>query len=143
MNSIQSQTNGKGQESSILLMIIICDDNIQQGRDIASVLESEHHLSPNDAYFYMVQFSDTMQPSPWQFLVSIDNERDGFFQILFKNVHSYTDIKWINEKLLFIRVWWGRVLGTDLIVDVEKETIIYKEMVNGGNIPFQQWQQTE
>ena len=49
-------------------------------------------------------------------------------------------VKWINEKLLYLEIWWGCVLGTYYVYDVEKEQIIYCEMVNDGGIPFIQWQ---
>lgn len=42
-----------------------------------------------------------------------------------------------------IIIWWGRVLGTYFIYDVEKEKIIIKEMVHDGVIPFQQFQKTK
>ena len=36
-------------------------------------------------------------------------------------------VKWINEKLLFVQSWWGRVLSTDLILDVLEKRIIYMQ----------------
>jgi hypothetical protein len=36
-------------------------------------------------------------------------------------------VKWINEKLLFVQSWWGRVLSTDLILDVLENRIIYMQ----------------
>ena len=29
--------------------------------------------------------------------------------------------QWLNEKLLFGQVWWGRIYSTDFIFDVEQE----------------------
>jgi len=39
-------------------------------------------------------------------------------------------IHWLNEKLLYGSVWWGRVLSTDFIFDVEQRVFLYKEMAN-------------
>ncbi len=50
-------------------------------------------------------------------------------------------MSWINEKLLCIRVWWGRICGTDLIFNVEQERFIYREMVWDGGIPYYQIQE--
>lgn len=51
--------------------------------------------------------------------------------------------RWINEKLVFIRVWWGRVVGSDFIFDAEAGRFIHEEMVNDGTILFQQTQQAK
>lgn len=51
------------------------------------------------------------------------------------------DVKWVNEKLLFIRVWWGRVVGSDYIYDVETGRFVYEEMVHDGTLLLQQTKQ--
>jgi hypothetical protein len=51
------------------------------------------------------------------------------------------EVKWVNEKLLFIRVWWGRVLGSDFIYDVETGRFVYDEMVHDGTLLLQQAKQ--
>ncbi len=112
-------------------------------------------FSPNGAYWVGVdpdegfQLRDS-QPKGVQFHVSspdvpicVFNERPKLITLTLKDHYPnfLVDVRWINEKLLFVSVWWGRVLGTHLILDVEKETIVFKEMVNDGVIAFQQWQQ--
>jgi hypothetical protein len=117
-------------------------NRIQVGRNIVAITGSEHVVSPNRAYFFMLLKPDTTAPGPWNTVISINNERPGLLQVLIRDHAQYDpDIRWINEKLLYIRVWWGRVLGTDLILDVEKETITYEEMINDGQVPFQQWKE--
>ncbi len=49
-----------------------------------------------------------------------------------------TEARWINEKLLFIRVWWTRHTATDLIFDVELRREIFREMAHDGIMLFQQ-----
>ncbi len=62
--------------------------------------------------------------------------------IRFEDHNNYgMKVRWINEKLLYMQVWWGRILGSYLIFDVEKERTVVREMVNDGHIPFQQFQQ--
>jgi hypothetical protein len=39
-------------------------------------------------------------------------------------------VHWLNEKLLYGSVWWGRVLATDFIFDVEGKAFLYKEMAS-------------
>ena len=50
-------------------------------------------------------------------------------------------VHWINEKLIFIRVWWGRIVGTDIIFDVEKQVYLSLEMVVDGTQLYNQTRQ--
>jgi hypothetical protein len=97
--------------------------------------------SDNKAYWFVVMSPDTMRPGPWSTKIEVFNERNYVIMIeLINHAATYTTtVKWINEKLLYVEFWWGRVLGTYFIYDVEREKIIIKEMVNDGGIPFQQW----
>jgi len=45
-----------------------------------------------------------------------------------------SSVQWLNEKLLFSRVWWGRIYSTDFILNVEKEQFIYREMAHYGEM---------
>ena len=64
------------------------------------------------------------------------------------NVRDYypnfaPDVRWINEKLLYIEVWWGRVVGSSFVFDVEHEKFVHKETVHDGLIPFQQFREAQ
>ena len=48
--------------------------------------------------------------------------------------------KKINEKLIFLRWWLGRIAGMDVIYDVETEKIIYFDKINDGSPFFYQMQ---
>ena len=104
-------------------------------------LPQEVTYSPNKAYAVHVNHPDMSQPRPWTVEVLVYTERAYLVRIQFSDIHRFAEAKWINEKLLFLRVWWGRVAGTDFIVDVERETVLYEEMVEWGGIAFQQFQQ--
>src|SRR3954466_14430360 len=43
-------------------------------------------------------------------------------------------VRWLNEKLLYGSVGWGRIVSTDFIFDVEARKFIYKEMENFGEL---------
>ncbi len=43
-------------------------------------------------------------------------------------------VQWLNEKLLFVEVWWGRIASTDLILDVSTKTFLYREMAEYGEM---------
>jgi len=31
---------------------------------------------------------------------------------------------WLNERLLFVQVWWGRIASSDLVIDVERGALL-------------------
>ena len=71
--------------------------------------------------------------------VTIFAEKNYLIRIEFSELFGLSDVKWINEKLLFMRPWWGRIAATDLIYDVEAERMIYAEGVTDAYLAFQQY----
>lgn len=99
-------------------------------------------LSPNNAYWYHVQSAAYMKPGPYTTDILIYNERPYLISLKLEEHSQYEPkIVWINEKLLYVEVWWGRILGTYIIFDVEKEQVITKEMIHDGVLPYQQYHQ--
>jgi len=96
-------------------------------------------FSPHNVYWYFTN-ADLVKSQHYKttFAIDIFNERDYLVRISFKGINKnyVRKVYWINEKLLYIQVWWGRVLGTYLIFDVEKEDVIYREMVHDEGIAF-------
>jgi len=89
--------------------------------------------SPNKGYAFVVQGG---RPSG---RVTIDAEKDHFVEIRFSNLYGLSDVRWVNEKLVFMRPWWGRIAATDLIFDVEREQVIYAEPVTDGTLAHRQY----
>jgi len=107
--------------------------------DVPAALLSPVH-SENKAYYYMTARPDFSRPGPWSTRIFIYSEREKMTSIDLIGHASYeVRIEWINEKLLFVRVWWGRILGSDFIFDVERNEIRSKEMVMDGGILFRQY----
>jgi hypothetical protein len=100
----------------------------------------ERSLSPNRAYWFALVKGDHMKPGPRDANLFIFNERDSLVHILVKD-YLYVEANWINEKLVYVEIWWGRVLGTYMIFDVEREEIVTREMIHEGGTEFMQWQQ--
>ena len=101
---------------------------------------AEHRLAPNKAYWFALIQPDRTKSGLSHSEVLVYTERDYLLRVGLRDVHYFDDIGWISEKLLRLRVWWGRICATDLIVDVERELIIYREMAWDGGIAFHQWQ---
>ena len=100
---------------------------------VPAVLPAQQ-MAANDAYWFAVVLPDRTKPGPWNTDVLIHIERDYLVKLQFREIHYCGDIVWVSEKLLRVRVWWGRICGTDVIVDVEQEQIIYREMVWDGEM---------
>jgi hypothetical protein len=94
-------------------------------------------FSPNKGYFFLSEGSGRPEAT-----IKIYAEKDHLTQIKFTDLFELSEIQWINEKLLFIRPWWGRIVGTDIIYDVEKEKIIYAETITDGSIAYTQFKES-
>jgi hypothetical protein len=94
-------------------------------------------------YWYLTELAEEKVSGPVDCTLTIYNERAEYLILSLKQCDERYGPKfhWINEKLLYVRVWWGRIVGTDIIVDVESSRIVYQEDVHDGVIPYQQWHQ--
>lgn len=92
-------------------------------------------LSPNGTYYFAVSKSAPGQS------VLIFSEKEDMVRISFSDAKGLTDVKWVNERLLYMRVWWGRVAATDLLFDVEKERVVHSESTHDGTNAMQQHQE--
>lgn len=90
-------------------------------------------MSPNKGYAFVVEDG---RPSG---RITIFAEKDHLVDIQFFDLFGLSDVSWVNEKLIFMRPWWGRIAATDLIFDVEREEIIYAEPVSDGTLAHQQY----
>ncbi len=109
-------------------------------RDSTQISTSDTVWSANRAYYFSSSHPHAVEWHSPCTRVLVYNERPYIIHMSFVDDPRYDpDVRWINEKLLYIEVWWGRVLGSAFIYDVEKEQIIYQEMVVDGLGAFQQW----
>jgi len=117
-------------------------DRIVITKETAGRTDREKVMSANGAYWFSTMSPDTARPGPWSTDIFVFNERENLVRIRLKDHAGYeVTAHWINEKLIYVQFWLGRVLGICFIFDVETEKIIYKEMVNDGGIPFGQWRE--
>lgn len=99
---------------------------------VAYVSSEDQVLSPNKGYWF-----STIEPERDKIpdnvaKVFVYNERNYLLEIGATDLTGMTEPTWINEKLLLLEFWWGRVLATQLIFDVEAEAVVWKEMYADG-----------
>ena len=76
-----------------------------------------------------------MKAGPWTTTVFVGGNltRPIGLSITFSDHASYgVDAAWMNEKLLFLRVARGRIISTELILDVEAGKFIYVETADSS-----------
>jgi hypothetical protein len=105
-------------------------------KKIAGPKPANGTYSPNKGYFF---FAEDGQPSG---SVTIFAEKNYLIRVEFSELLGLSEVKWINEKLLFMRPWWGRIVATDLIYDVEAEKIIYVESATDAYLAYQQFRES-
>jgi hypothetical protein len=92
--------------------------------------------SPNRGYAFTVEGSGPTAR------VTIYAEKDYVVDIDFVEVFGVGEVRWLSEKLVFMRAWWGRLVATDLIYDVERERFVYDEALTDGSLAFQQYRES-
>ena len=40
------------------------------------------------------------------------------------------DYKWLSDRILFVRCWWGRIVSTDFVLDVDTARSVYIQDTN-------------
>jgi hypothetical protein len=65
-------------------------------------------------------------------------ERPYLVRLVASDVFNAIDDHWVSGKLLYFRLALGRVQFLDLIFDVERERIVYREAGDFGDLVYQQ-----
>ena len=96
--------------------------------------EGNREYSPQRTAWVSPTSPEYSRPGPWNTTVTIAVPAGSkALQLAFHDHASgCASVQWLDEELLFGRVWWGRVYSTDFILDVEKEQFIYKQMAHYG-----------
>ena len=98
-------------------------------------------LSPNGAYAFHLREETTSENGSSRLELTLYNERPYLLAARLPEVRGFEPPRWINEQLIYFRVWWGRIAGTDFIIDVERERTVLQQTFRYGTIAFQQYQQ--
>jgi hypothetical protein len=95
---------------------------------------SQRVASPQGTRWLVSLNPDYMKPGPWDTTLIIGNNAGGapILKASFRDHGNTFSANWLNEKLIYIQVWWGRIVSSDMILDVEKQAFIYNEVANYG-----------
>jgi hypothetical protein len=75
--------------------------------------------SPQGTRWLSRSSPDYTKDGPWSTSILVSDHRGSILKLTFPD-HGNGGVQsdWLNEKLLFLRVWLGRIVSLDLIVDV-------------------------
>jgi hypothetical protein len=77
------------------------------------------------------------QSGPWNTTVYVLGNRArpaGLKIVLKDHASGGVRVSWLNEKLLFLSGWRGRIASTDLILDIETSKYVYVEDADDGTL---------
>lgn len=86
--------------------------------------------------YFVLQNPDYTKNGPWTTVVWIgEAEKPATVKLEFRDHgNGGVHLQWLNEKLLYGSVWWGRIASTDFIFDVEAKKFLYREMANYADL---------
>jgi hypothetical protein len=105
--------------------------------DREAVARLDPHRSPQGTAFFVQVPPDTTQPGPWDTRIHVygNEARPLDLKVDFLEHASYeARADWINEELLFLQAWLGRIVAIDLILAVEEEAFVYTQAADYGRL---------
>lgn len=96
----------------------------------------EKQFSPQRTFWLYAAQPNYQKDGPWSTTVLIKSADGKTMRKLTFLDHGTggVNLQWLNERLLFARVWWGRILSTDLILDVQNREFLYQQNAYYGQL---------
>jgi hypothetical protein len=91
---------------------------------------ADRGTSPQGTRWLVAVEPDFTRPGPWDTTLAVFGNPTGAEMLRVKFAdHSNYGVRttWLNEKLVFVQVWWGRIASSDLVLDVERGALLYAE----------------
>lgn len=96
-----------------------------------AITEGAEKSSPQGtARLIFLDQPNVMKKGPWNTKARIVGNKAHSVDLMIEfrdHANQAVHADWLNEKLLFLRVWWGRLVSTDLILNVETGVPVYAE----------------
>jgi hypothetical protein len=96
----------------------------------------EKQFSPQRTFWLYATQPNYQKDGPWATTVLIKSADGNTMRKLTLIDHGTGGVKlaWLNERLLFVQVWWGRILSTDFILDVQNREFLYQQNAYYGQL---------
>lgn len=97
----------------------------------------DRRRSPHGTRWLVAVEPDFTRPGPWNTTMAVFGNPSGaeMLRATFAD-HGSGGVRttWLNEKLLFVQVWWGRIATSDLVLDIERGVPLYAEDADYGEL---------
>ena len=93
--------------------------------------------SPHGTASYIVREPDMTKPGPWVTIVDVFGNRARPIHLRIRvsdHVSPGVRTRWLNEKLLWLQAWRGRIVSLDAILDIETGRFIYEQDANYNSL---------
>ncbi len=93
--------------------------------------------SPLGTASYILREPDTTKPGPWTSVVEVfGNEARPIHIRIRLTDHPSGGVRarWLNEQLLWLQMWRGRIVSTDMILNVDSGLFIYEQDANSNSL---------
>jgi hypothetical protein len=100
------------------------------GGRFPSLRRFEEIQSPYRTAHAVISRPDITQQGPWTTVLAVRGNEVRSLELLVTIKDHGTggvNARWLNEKLMWFRVWWGVVVATELLVNVENAEILFFE----------------
>ena len=93
--------------------------------------------TPQGTAWFAMREPDTTKPGPWSTSIDIIGNKARKVRLrvrLGNHISGGVRANWLNEKLLWVQVWRGRIASTDMILDVDARRFIYRQDANYNSL---------
>jgi hypothetical protein len=109
---------------------VIVETTAEIGGRFPALRRFEEIQSPYRTARILISRADTTQQGPWTTVLAVRGNEVRQLDLLITIKDHGTggvNARWLNEKLVWFRVWWGVVVATELLVNVENEEVLFFE----------------
>lgn len=88
----------------------------------------------NTAAFNRVLIANTMNSGPYHNVIDIFSTKGKSvaWRLEFHDLKDNVRLQWFNDDVIFIQIWLGRIVSTDLIFEISSGRFIYAKEANYG-----------
>lgn len=89
--------------------------------------------SPWGSRWVTCEPADTMHDGPWTtrlYIFSGEDSRRCIEVEARDHANGGVTFEWLNDRALFVRCWWRRIVSTDFVLDTETSRLIYIQDAN-------------
>ena len=86
--------------------------------------------SPQGTASYVLREPNTTQPGPWTSVVEVFGNEARVIHLrirLTDHLSGGVRVHWLNEQLLWLQMWRGRIVSTDMILNVDSGQFVYEQ----------------